>query len=307
VDGILFSPSMHIEAVVCNFCIPRVIVLHRPSEVRRPLFSPESSTPSFVVSFTHLGFWFSSPTDLDVSHVPGLPDDIEEADLGSSATRPVWPPQARCVATANGWIVAVVECGPPPNATAMPPPAPASSSASSSSHVSGVGGGVPGAGGGAIVQQQPPSKLGLVALIPPLRLVSRWNVRRGTTLGSDVAALVPLPPPVRATADADATAGVVVSAGSAGDPNFGRVAHAFVDPTGCHVLLSARNGEAYYLHSTSKTATKLGGFGPGADGSYAGSRAGATLAEATVGGGEAAAVQTGLTPGSYVTAVGWDR
>jgi hypothetical protein len=218
----------------------------------------------------------------------------------------VWPPQARCVAAANGWIVAVVECGPPPNAIAMPPPAP-TSSASSSSHVAGVGGGVPGAGGGAIVQQHPSWKLGLVALIPPLRLVSRWNVRRGTTLGSDGNHLVPLPPPVRATADADATAGGGGVVGSANDPNFGRVAHAFVDPTGCHVLISARNGEAYYLHSTSKAATKLGGFGPGADGSYAGSRAGATLAEATGGGGEATAVQTGLTPGSYVTAVGWDR
>ena len=240
------------------------------------------------------------PPSVTSSVVFGLPDDIEEADLGSSATRLVWPPQARCVAAANGWIVAVVECGPPPNAIAMPPPAPTSSSASSSSHVAGVGGGVP--------EQHPPSKLGLVALIPPLRLVSRWNVRRGTTLGSDGNHLVPLPPPVRATADADTTAGGGgVAGGGANDPNFGRVAHAFVDPTGCHVLLSARNGEAYYLHSTSKAATKLGGFGPGADGSYAGYRAGATLAEATVGGGEAAAVQTGLTPGSYVTAVGWDR
>jgi len=30
VDGILFPPSMLMEAVVCNFCIPSVFVLHRP-------------------------------------------------------------------------------------------------------------------------------------------------------------------------------------------------------------------------------------------------------------------------------------
>ena len=42
-------------------------------------------------------------------------DDIEEVDLAISATRPVLPPRAHCVAASNGWIVAVVECSHPPN------------------------------------------------------------------------------------------------------------------------------------------------------------------------------------------------
>ena len=226
-----------------------------------------------------------------------MPDEIEDADLNSSATRLVEPPQAHCVAAANGWIVAVVECGPSPNAAMLP---------DGSSTFSSSRGGIPGPG----TTTQHLSKVGLTTLIPPLRLVSRWNVRRGTTLGSDGNQLVPLPPPVRSGATEDAIFEVTAGGGSGNgnDPNFGQIMHAFVDPTGCHVILSARNGEAYYLHSTSKVVTKLGGFGPGVDGSYSGSRAGSTLAEATGGGGgEAASVQTGLTPGSRVTAVGWDR
>ena len=70
-------------------------------------------------------------------------------------------------------------------------------------------------------------------------------------------------------------------------------------------MLSARNGEAYYLHSTSKKAKKLNGFGPNADGSFSSFVPGVALGDVVAGsGGE---VQTGLTPGSYVTAVGWDR
>ena len=79
------------------------------------------------------------------------------------------------------------------------------------------------------------------------------------------------------------------------------------------MLLSARNGEAYYLHSTSKKVRKLAGFGPSADGSYSGFVPGVSLGDSanvisvgSIGSGEAV-VQTGLTPGSYVTAVGWDR
>jgi hypothetical protein len=89
------------------------------------------------------------------------------------------------------------------------------------------------------------------------------------------------------------------------DPNFGRILHTFVDPTGCHVLLSAKNGEAYYLHSTSKKAKKLQGFGPNVDGSYSSFVPGVSLGDVAAGSG--GDVQMGLTPGSYVTAVGWDR
>ena len=113
--------------------------------------------------------------------------------------------------------------------------------------------------------------------------------------------LVPLPPPVRANTTNSEESSVAVVA----DPTFGRIVHTFVDPTGCHVLLSAKNGEAYYLHSTSKKVKKLQGFGPNVDGSYSDFVPGVSLGDTV--GGNGGEVQTGLTPGSYVTAVGWDR
>ena len=269
-------------------------------------------------------------------------DDIEEEDLSISATRPVLPPRARCVAASNGWIVAAVECTPPPPPSAsFPSSSPSSSMGPSSSPAAATGGVGTVAGGGG---QPTLSKHGipLTTLIPPLRLISRWNVRRGTSLGLEGNHLVPLPPPVRPNVhamgaspadefpfmgaassahaiDASSTSNLYAGSSSAlspfsHDPNFGRIVHAFVDPTGCHVLLSARNGEAYYLHSTSKKAKKLAGFGPNADGSYGGFVPGAAFGDVVGGvggggssGGGESVVQTGLTPGSYVTAVGWDR
>jgi len=259
----------------------------------------------------------SSPSALGLAAGgANLSNDIEEEDLNISATRPVLPPRAHCVAASNGWIVAIVECSSPlPNINI-------SSSASLSTGV-GAGAGIVGTssgnnqvsstGGPMMMMQQ--SKHALTSLIPPLRMVSRWNVRRGTTLGSEGNHLVTLPPPVRTTTIlADDNVPTIAAASdnsnNNNDPNFGRIVHAFVDPTGCHVLLSARNGEAYYLHSTSKKVQKLNGFGPHVDGSYSGFRDGVTLGEAsTTGDGaiSAVVVQTGLTPGSYVTAVGWDR
>jgi hypothetical protein len=88
-----------------------------------------------------------------------------------------------------------------------------------------------------------------------LRLISRWNVRRGTSASSDPWIALP---------------------GAGGD-----IVHVFVDPTACHTLLSANNGEAYYLHSSSRAVQKLSGFGPNDT--------------------------TGLARGSYVTAVAWDK
>lgn len=138
--------------------------------------------------------------------------------------------------------------------------------------------------------------------------------------------MIPLPPPVRPLAGSNtsssgndaAVAKQLANTSSnsiytSSDPNFGRIVHTFMDPTGCHVLLSARNGEAYYLHSTSKKVKKLAGFGPNADGSYSEFVPGVPLGETGDGGGSASGgsgevvCQTGLTPGSYVTAVGWDR
>jgi hypothetical protein len=73
--------------------------------------------------------------------------------------------------------------------------------------------------------------------------------------------------------------------------NGGRIMHVFVDPTGCHAFLSARNGEAYHLHSTTRKVHKLAGFGPLAGDATSDSNLNAV----------------GLATGSYVTAVAWDR
>ena len=124
--------------------------------------------------------------------------------------------------------------------------------------------------------------------------------------------MVPLPPPVRP----NITEEIAITYNLGGnynnnnnDPNFGRIMHTFVDPTGCHVLLSARNGEAYYVHSTSKSVQKLSGFGPSADGSYSDFTPGLTLNETSTSssaaaGGDDKVLQTGLTPGLDVLVIG---
>ena len=179
--------------------------------------------------------------------IPPLPAAAVD-DSSTSSKRPIRPPAIRCVAAANGWVIAAVDC---------PPLVPTSSN-------------------------------------PPLRLVSRWNVRRGTTTSSSspssaADSLIPLPPPVCVGTDPS-----IVSASA--------IAHVFVDPTGCHVLLSAYNGEAYYLHSTSQKPRKLTGFGPEPDGTPS-CRTGKGAPAGTVSGQQ----QLGLTNGSYVTAVAWDK
>lgn len=114
--------------------------------------------------------------------------------------------------------------------------------------------------------------------------------------------LVALPPPVLPSGSTNS--GVNIADGMTA------IAHVFVDPTGCHILASARNGEAYYLHSTSQKAVKLAGFGPNPDGSPSCKRgtAGPTTAdEGSSGRSKSTTSQLGLTSGSYVTAVGWDQ
>ena len=112
----------------------------------------------------------------------------------------VLSPTRRCVASSNGWVVAVVEV----------------SSASSS--------------------KDDPNTV---------RLISRWNVRRGIIRAEET--IVPLPPPVKIStpnvSPSDSIKGV------------------FIDPTGCHIFISAANGEAYHLHSSSRKPRKLQGFG----------------------------------------------
>jgi len=224
-----------------------------------------------------------------------LSNDIEEIDLSISATRPVLPPRQHCVAVSNGWFVGAVECSYPLDMK----------NTMSSSGFNTAAGNTP----QMQQQHQYQSKQGLITLIPPLRLLSRWNIRRGTTsIGSEGNLLVPLPPPVRPNVEYEMAKNDIINNIDT-DPNFGRIMHTFVDPTGCHVLLSALNGEAYYIHSTSKSITKLYGFGPNSDRSYSGYKPGVPFSESASGDGIAAddkAVQTGLTPGSYVTAVGWD-
>ena len=244
-------------------------------------------------------------------------NEIEEYDINLSTTRMVYPPQPKCVSAANGWIIAVVECSPPPQSTTAAAAAAATTSTMQQQ------------------QQQSMSKLDLAALIPPLRLVSRWNVRRGTTATTATASesLVVLPPPIRPTITPPPTGAggredVII------DPNYGQIKHVFVDPTGCHAVLSSKNGEAYYIHSSMKVVTKLNGFGPSCSNAtttatttdngsassnnantagsscYGGYKPGGTVNEAlsgVVNGMPSNSVQVGLTPGSYVTAVGWDR
>ena len=167
-------------------------------------------------------------------------EDIKEEEATNpSASRPLRPPRARCVATANSWMVAALEC--------------------------------PGDS-------------------PTLRLVSRWNVRRMSGVDNWMA----LPPPV-----------------SGGD---GRVAHVFVDPTGCHTLVSARNGEAYYHHSSLRILQKLVGFGRNADGSWPKDLSGVSAtsqvhapAHSQTSSLVSPTIQAGLSAGAYITAVAWDR
>ena len=88
--------------------------------------------------------------------------------------------------------------------------------------------------------------------------------------------------------------------------------HVFVDPTGCHSLLSGANGDLFYSHTTSsKNIRKLKGFGLNTDGSgsfrpgkaWRQVSASASLTPAQ----KEAGVQLGLTPGCHITAVGWNK
>ena len=87
-----------------------------------------------------------------------------------------------------------------------------------------------------------------------LRLLSRWNVRRGSSTGV-ADNLITLPPPAVLLINNHQQQYATIC-------NDSRIAHVFVDPTGCHTLLSSFNGEAYYLHSSIKKVRKLMGFGP---------------------------------------------
>mmetsp|Transcript_14568 Transcript_14568/g.36609 ORF Transcript_14568/g.36609 Transcript_14568/m.36609 type:complete len:1331 (+) Transcript_14568:89-4081(+) len=188
-----------------------------------------------------------NPTNANESNSNKDEDDPILSTSGSSV-RPLRPPRTGCVATANSWMVAALEC--------------------------------PGETGSST-----------------LRLITKWNVRRMSGGAQDQ--WMALPPPV-----------------GGGD---GRIMHVFVDPTGTHTLLSARNGEAYYHHSSQREFVKLSGFGKNADGSWPSKEklngiSASSQQQVNHGSGSSAKgkkfslpIQQGLTTGSYVTAVAWDR
>eukprot|EP00546_Thalassionema_frauenfeldii_P020940 CAMPEP_0178903432 /NCGR_PEP_ID=MMETSP0786-20121207/5151_1 /TAXON_ID=186022 /ORGANISM="Thalassionema frauenfeldii, Strain CCMP 1798" /LENGTH=1234 /DNA_ID=CAMNT_0020574797 /DNA_START=203 /DNA_END=3907 /DNA_ORIENTATION=- len=113
-----------------------------------------------------------------------------------------------------------------------------------------------------------------------LRLISRWNVRRSSNT-SAADHLFCLPPPKGGGSDC-------------------ALAHIFCDPTGCHTVVSAKNGELYYLHSNSKSVVALPGCGGGTTTSTSGVAASAV-------GNSKDIIQQGLSPNSYVTSIAWDR
>ena len=165
--------------------------------------------------------------------------------MAISATRPVLPPRAYCVAASNGWIVAVVECSHPPNVINNNMSSTAAKQQSSSPSSSSTTAGMMMHQQQQQQQQQQQSKQGLTTLIPPLRLVSRWNVRRGTTLGSEGNHWVPLPPPVRPNITEEIATTYNLGENynnNNNDPNFAQIMHKFV-------------------------VQKLSGFGPSSDGS----------------------------------------
>jgi len=188
--------------------------------------------------------------------------DLSVSERAAGDGRPLYPPRPGCVASANGWIVAVLECPPPTTLTNT-----------------NTAGSTKSSGGGTSSASTIPTTL--------LRLVSRWNVRRGGMADQWLA----LPPPVR------------------GD---GKILHVFVDPTASHTLISAANGEAYYIHSSQqKQSIKLAGFGYGVDGFSPPSKELTGIPASAVAHrrdeASQAAIQSGVTLGTYVTAVAWDK
>ena len=209
-----------------------------------------------------------NPTNAGESNTNKGDDDPILSASGSSM-RPLRPPRTGCVATANSWMVAALEC--PGNVASLSNAgADSSSSGKNASNSSGSS---------------------------TLRLITKWNVRRMS--GGVQDQWMALPPPV-----------------AGGD---GRIMHVFVDPTGTHTLLSARNGEAYYHHSSVREFQKLNGFGRNADGNYPSKEklngiSASSQQQVNHGSGSSSKsnkfslpIQMGLSAGSYVTAVAWDR
>lgn len=110
-------------------------------------------------------------------------------------------------------------------------------------------------------------------------LVSRWNVRRGSSVGTD---------PWLAL------------------PGTSEISNVFSDPTASHTLLSAPTGDAYYLHSSSRSILKLWDSTTRSTPSSS-TRSGISATTAAKAHQLDSVIQQGLTPHSYITAVAWDK
>jgi len=137
---------------------------------------------------------------------PNANQQIDEDDLSisqsSRLSRTLRPPRKRCVASANGWIVAAIEC---PISTTNSTSTTTTNTTDPSSmnnhnnHHHNTNTHIPNSN---------PSSIPKTHSQPPLRLVSRWNVRRGSISSTSSSSdgqnsnagmdLIPLPPPVHA-------------------------------------------------------------------------------------------------------------
>ncbi len=225
-------------------------------------------------------------------------------DDTTNATRTLRPPRPRCIASANGWLMAAIESTPITVTSATTSKISQSSASSTNSSIANNNN----------KKKINSSSNATTHQLPPLRLVSRWNVRRGS---NDIE-LIPLPPPVTCNIS---TKKVTVAPSSYTSPSpleqnlthmtAGRIMHVFVDPTGCHTIISAQNGEAYYIHTLSKdnTVRKLKGFGPNVDGSSSTvpGRATSELSKNSGSSENNSGIQKGLSAGSFITSIAWNR
>jgi hypothetical protein len=202
-----------------------------------------------------------------------MDDAALDALLTDKSVRKVYPPAPKCVACSNGWIVSAMEC----ESSIVPSLAMLNDTSGISSvhHVTSSG------------SQSQSQSSGI------LRLVSRWNIRQQGDFATHAAAnpkhnrgtsrleetLVPLPTPV-----------VVMDSSDGGPPGSSSIEGVFMDPTGHHVLISAKNGELYHLHSSGRIVRRVKGFGP----LYQKQPAGASR-------------RTNLQRNEVVTCVAWDQ
>mmetsp|Transcript_14754 Transcript_14754/g.17176 ORF Transcript_14754/g.17176 Transcript_14754/m.17176 type:complete len:1477 (+) Transcript_14754:97-4527(+) len=235
-------------------------------------------------------------------------DDLIE-DYTTNTVRTLRTPRQHCIKASNGWIIAAIESSP------MTPKS--ASSNTSNNNTSSSSKTKPSSSTAAGAAASNSKNKNAQFQLPPLRLVSRWNVRRGTSDHNTIENLIPLPPPVSLKKMSDSffssssSSSYHTNTSQYNSANVGRIMHVFVDPTGCHAILSAYNGEAYYIHSLSRNVRKLKGFGPNVDGSTS-FLPGYSVSEASTSdttmhtSNSQSQLQMGLTPGSYITSIGWD-